>query len=219
VDDPDRICDIGRLARQIENRAQDSSRGVLVGIDGPGASGKSTLANQLAQSLENAAVVQGDDFYLPSGVRPRADAAVGAQFDLDRLLRQVVAPAAAGMEVRYQRYDWDRDALATWISIPPGSTIIVEGIYATEQRLRDHYTFRIFCLADRQLRLRRGLDRDGEGARTQWTDEWMPAEDHYIATQRPDLAAQLVLDGGGRDQEQPVYSVVAAGACGAGLDG
>ena len=40
-----------------------------IGIDGPGASGKSTLAAGLAEALPNAVLVEGDGFY-----RPESDA-------------------------------------------------------------------------------------------------------------------------------------------------
>jgi hypothetical protein len=54
--------------------------------------------------------------------------------------------------------------------------------------------------------LRRGLERDGEAARSQWLDDWIPAEDRYIAGQRPDLAAQVVLASDGSDDDSaPVF--------------
>lgn len=77
---------------------------ILIGIDGPGASGKSTLAGLLATVLEGSAVVHVDDFYLPSADRNSRAGQVGAQFDLPRLATQVVEPAAAGRGFRYQRY-------------------------------------------------------------------------------------------------------------------
>lgn len=199
------IHDIEQLAADARRVLSTDAPRVLIGIDGPGASGKSTLATLLATALGGAEVVHGDDFYRPSATRPDGDAAAGGQFDLDRLLHQVVAPAAAGKEITYQLYDWDRDELGAWVTVPAGSPLIVEGVYTTELRLRDSYTYRIFCLADRDVRLDRGLARDGESARSQWVDEWMPAEDRYVAQQRPDLAADIVLIGNGADVDHPVF--------------
>ena len=45
-----------------------------------------------------------------------------------------------------------------------------------------------------EVRLRRGLERDGEAARPQW-EAWMAAEEAYRRRERPDLAADVVLDG------------------------
>lgn len=45
-------------------------------------------------------------------------------------------------------------------------------------------------------------------ARSRWTDEWMPAEDAYVAAMRPDAAAMLVVDGQGHSGIDPRRSVV-----------
>ena len=59
----------------------------------------------------------------------------------------------------------------------------------------------------RDLRLARGIDRDGEAARSRWTDEWMPAEDAYVSAMGPRRAAMLVVDGQGRPGLDPRHSV------------
>ncbi len=166
----------------------------MVGIDGPGAAGKSTVADLLAARLRDAVVVNVDDFYLPSDVRDLRAGHVGSEFDLPRLGQQVLRPASTGGHVRYQRYDWGTDSLAEWVDVPDGVPLVVEGVYCLERALRDAYTFTVFCRADAAVRLRRGLDRDGEGARAVWVEQWMPAEDAYVAEQRPDQFADVVLD-------------------------
>lgn len=185
--------DLDALAAAVVRTGRGRPR-LLVGIDGPGASGKSTLAGLLAERIDSAEVVHVDDFYLPSAIRDSRAGEVGALFDLPRLADQVVLPAAAGGPLRYQRYDWDRDRLEEWWEIGAGVPVIVEGVFSLHQGLRGHYTYGVFCRADRTVRLRRGLDRDGEQARSMWEDQWMPAEDRYAAAQRPDDLADLVVD-------------------------
>jgi uridine kinase len=185
--------DIGELAAAVTRQAVGRPR-ILVGIDGPGASGKSTLAGLLAEQLSGAAVVHVDDFHLPSAMGGTRAGEVGALFDLPRLACQVVVPAAGGSALRYQRYDWDRDVLAEWTEVPADAAVIVEGVYCLERRLRDACTYTVFCRCDPVVRLRRGLDRDGERARSMWVDEWMPAEDEYLVREHPDEFANLVVD-------------------------
>jgi uridine kinase len=175
----------------------------VVGIDGPGGSGKSTLAARLADRLDGCTVVHADDFYLPSAVRPERDFAIGGQFDLDRLRDQVLVPAGAGRASRYQVYDWEHDRLIDGEDVPADGPVIVEGVYCTEAALREHYDVRVVCGADRALRLRRALTRDGEEMRRLWEEVWMPAEDDYLRIQEPRAHADLVLDGGGPDPDQP----------------
>lgn len=188
-----RYLDVDELAETIINTGRNRPR-VLVGIDGPGASGKSTLAGLLAHRIDSAAVVHVDDFCLPSVVRHSRAGQAGALYDLPRLAEQVVRPAATGSSLRYQRYDWVADRLADWIEVEAGVPLIVEGVYALQQRLRESYSYAVFCRAAADVRLRRGLERDGEEARSLWVDEWMPAEDDYLAVERPDDFADLVTD-------------------------
>ncbi|MFD3870243.1 uridine kinase [Streptomyces sp. NPDC058623] len=171
-----------------------------MGVDGPGASGKSTLAALLADRL--------DDFDRPSAERPANTDQIAGNFDLPQLLDQVLRPASAGTIVRYQRYDWDHDRLAEWTELAPGTPLIVEGVHALHPNLAEAYTYRIFCDAPRDLRLRRGLDRDGEEARPLWEDEWMPAEDRYPATHIPQSRAGLVLEGSAPEATEGPSSTV-----------
>ncbi|MFD6876534.1 MULTISPECIES: hypothetical protein [unclassified Streptomyces] len=69
----------------------------------------------------------------------------------------------------------------------------MEGVHTLHADLRHLYTYRVFCDAPRELRLSRGLERDGEEARSPWVDEWMPAEDRYLAAHRPHRHADIVL--------------------------
>ncbi|WP_163554632.1 uridine kinase family protein, partial [Candidatus Frankia alpina] len=198
--------DIAVLAERIIRAAAARPR-VLVGIDGPGAAGKSTLAGQLAAAIPSAHVVHVDDFYLPSSRRTERRGAIGPLVDLPRLADQVAIPGGAGAALRYQRYDWIKDDLAEWIQVPAGASLIVEGVYCLERKLRACYTFTVFCQAEPALRLARGLQRDGEGSRDQWVNEWMPAENEYMALQRPDHFAQMVVDSSVVDDVETVFRV------------
>ncbi len=167
----------------------------LVLVDGLGGAGKSVLAAALAGKL-GAPVVCGDDFHRPSPQR-RHDAVerIGASFDRRRLERQVLAPLSRGEDARYQRYDWDSDRLGEWVAVPGQDTVVVEGVYVLREELRRYASVSIWVETPREVRLARGIERDGEAARSRWTDEWMPAEDACVAAMRPDAAAMLVVDG------------------------
>jgi uridine kinase len=156
----------------------------IIAIDGLGGAGKSRLAGQLAAALGGVPVVPTDDF---------------ASWDnpiewWSRMLDQVLRPIASGQVVRYQRYDWNERRLADWIELPPcPATVILEGVTASRSEFDEYLTFRIWVEAPRNLRLRRGLDRDGEGMRAQW-QEWMAAED-YVAQDDPVARANVVISG------------------------
>ena len=169
----------------------------LVVIDGLGGAGKTVLAEALAAEL-GASVIQGDDFYRPSEERQASDSepeVIGALVDWRRLELQVMAPLSRGEDARYRRYDWDRDRLGGWASVPSRETVVVEGVYLLRNELRRYASVAIWVETPREVRLARGIERDGEAARSRWVDEWMPAEDSYVSAMRPDAAAMLVVDG------------------------
>ena len=196
-----RIADIAQIA---------SGMGVAVrvGIDGPGASGKSTLAAGLVEGLPEAVLVEGDDFYRPESDPKRSEVEVAGLFDLPRLASQVLVPHSLGKELQHQRYNWESGVLGDWVRNDSAVPLIVEGVYSTHQALRDFYDLRVWVTALRGVRLARGIERDGEEARSRWVDVWMPSEDRYIADQAPHDHAHLVLDGTGAvDDEagEPVF--------------
>lgn len=164
---------------------QSAGRTTYVGIDGRGGAGKSSLADDIAAATPTAIVVRVDDF---SG--PRVP-----QWDWDRLRRQVVRPLAEGRAARYQRWDWDRDEGAEWHDVPVGRLVVIEGVSATRDEVDAPWALRIWVEAARETRLARALARDGPDLMARWLDDWMPSEEAYIAAQRPDERADLVVSG------------------------
>jgi uridine kinase len=174
----------------------------IVGIDGLGGSGKSILADSISQRLElmhrAAVTVHNDDFYLPSASRNQLPASlkpIGGDFDWVRLRDQVLAPLRSGRIAKYVRYDWPSDALAEQHEVKPRGIILIEGVYCTRVELRDFYDFRIWVDCPSEVRLSRGLARDGKSIRSTWVNEWIPAEDRYYHEHRPRASAHAVVNG------------------------
>ena len=119
-----------------------------------------------------------------------------------------MAPLSRGQDGRYQRYDWNNDCLGDWVAVPAKGTVVVESVYLLRDQLRHYASVSIWVETPRNVRLARGLERDGEAARKRWVNEWMPAEDAYVSAMRPDVAAMLVVDGRGRRDIDPRRSAV-----------
>ena len=188
------VLDLAALAGRIADRGAR-----VVAIDGRGGAGKSTLARQLARQLPGAVVVAIDDFHRPAAQRASRPVGHGADYDLERLAAQVLEPLAAGRPARYQRYDWEQDRLAEWRELPQGARVLLEGVYASCERLRGYSDYAIWIECPYEVRLRRGVERDGETMRGVWVARWMPAEDRYVEAHAPRRRADLVLDGSGLD--------------------
>lgn len=155
----------------------------VIAIDGPGGAGKSTLAKLAATEL-GAQVVCTDDF-------------ASWQQPLEwwpRLIEQVLEPLLHNQPGRYQRSDWVTRSLAEWHAVPVASFLVVEGVSSSRAAFAPYLALRVWVSTPRQERLRRGLERDGQDAFGLWR-EWMAREDEYIAAERPQERAELVVSG------------------------
>ena len=171
---------------ELPSARRDPTRGfVTVGIGGHGGSGKSTLARAIAGSRTGADVqiVPTDSFW------------DGTQFDLPRLRTQVLDCLLRGETAVYDEWDWHAKRLIERRSVAPTGIIVIEGVCALHQMFRDDLDVRIWVDATRDLRLARGVARDGEAMRSTWTDVWMPSEEAYVARDNPAAVAQFIFDG------------------------
>ena len=82
--------------------------------------------------------------------------------------------------------------------MPADAVVLLEGVYSTSELLRLYCDYTIWIECPYDVRLRRGLERDGESMRATWVDHWMPAEDRYVEAEHPEAKADLVIDGSGR---------------------
>ncbi|HYE00677.1 MAG TPA: uridine kinase [Alphaproteobacteria bacterium] len=164
----------------------------VVGLDGGGGAGKTTLARALAALVPALRPVHLDDFYRPPGERPDP-MEIGAAYDWRRLEREVLAPLAAGRPARYRRFDWPTGRRAGVLTLSPGSALLVEGVTALRRSLRPHYALTIWLEAPEGLRRARGLARDGDAWAAAWAEDWLPQERAYHAAERPWEEADVVL--------------------------
>jgi uridine kinase len=194
---------LSELASALEERRRKDEV-LLVGIDGRGGSGKSTLVRSLGRLIEGSVVIEFDDFYRPSATRlASGDPDIGGNFEWRRLRDQVLVPLSQGNEAQYQRYDWETDSMAEWHAVQAQGIVLIEGNYSTRDELRDYYDFRIWVQAPEEVRLARGVERGGENTRDRWLNEWMPEEERYLAAQEPWRYADLVIDGDSREDVDP----------------
>ena len=154
-----------------------------VGIGGPGAAGKSTLARLIATEVDDAQIVSTDEFWN------------GSTFDLDRLRRSVLDLLLAGETVAYDGWDWAAKESRPGRVVRPSGVVIIEGVCALHQMFRDDLAVRVWVDTPAEVRLARGVARDGESSRSTWLDVWMPNEAAYIDRDDPVSCAQFVIDG------------------------
>lgn len=158
----------------------------LVCIDGPAGSGKTTLAEQVALHT-GGHLVHMDDLY--EGWSGLLDVHT-------RVHRHILAPMAAGGCGRYQRYDWHTGAFTNWVHVPRHRLLILEGCGSGSRVVAPYVGLLIWVSAPDGLRLRRGLDRDGQQMEPQWR-AFMADERLLYAREQTPERAHLHLDAWG----------------------
>lgn len=183
-----------RLTDAIEALGKDSEWPLLVAIDGPCCSGKSSLAQRLQSEL-GAVVLHMDDFFLrPEQRTPARYAEPGGNVDRERFLGEVLQPLTAGQPVRYSRFDCGSMTLEPSEELEPARLYVVEGTYSLHPELRQYYDLRVFITVSAAEQLARLVRREGDDA-AEFVQRWIPLEELYFDKCSPEACAQLVLRG------------------------
>lgn len=156
--------------------------GRLVCLDGPSGSGKTTLATALARLAPGCRVVHMDDLFEGWAGLPTVDAQLGG------LLR----PLAEGRPGSYRRYDWEDGRYAETVTVDPAPLLVLEGVGSGSLGIADLATVLVWIDAAYDVRMRRGITRDGEAFAPYWT-AWATAEDEHFNRQRTRERADLAF--------------------------
>jgi len=176
----------------------------LISIDGPAGSGKSTLADRFAARAEarglHTRVLHMDDLY---------DGWDGAVRGFALLRDHVLTRLADGREGRYRRYDWNSGAYAELHLVPATvELLIVEGVTSCDRDADTWQSLKIWIETTNEVRLERGIDRDGEALRDRWLD-WMRWERDHFAAENTRRRANLVVDGNPTIPHEPTTELIA----------
>lgn len=184
--DVERFAD---LAAEILDRPARLGGVRLVAVDGPSGAGKTTFARRLARALTEAGavttVVHTDEL-----LDGWAD-----QFTFwARLDETVLRPLTRGRPGRHPVYDWGLARFAGEREVPVPDVLIVEGATSARPAAYPRLSFSVFLTADRDVRWRRALARDGPQV-AEPLARWMAAEDEFFAATGAIDRVDRVVDG------------------------
>ena len=174
-------------------KARQGSERVLIAIDGPCGSGKTTLAALLCRMLV-CPCVHMDDFHIPHARKtPERMAQPGGNSDRERLLAEALLPWREGRSVTYRPYDCAADGPGNPISLPASRVLVLEGSYAHHPDLARLTDVSVFVRVEREEQLRRIADRSPEKLQ-QFIDRWIPLEDSYFRTFQLPAPGSVLVD-------------------------
>lgn len=173
--------------------AQMSPGNRVVALDGRCASGKTTLAGQLAK-VTGAGVVHMDDFFLPPRLRtPGRLAEPGGNVHYERFREEVLGSLRNSRAFRYRRFDCSRMEFGEDREIPEGDLRIVEGAYSCHPAFGEYMDLRVFCHVEYQEQLQRIERRDGVRMLENFRERWIPMEEQYFRSFQIRERAGLVV--------------------------
>ena len=167
------------LARDAQPRL-GSTR--LVCIDGPAGSGKTTLANDIAAVAPDTSVVHVDELLAGWHGLPTVHEPIHA----------LLADLAEDRPGTWRRYDWATADYAEAHTVEPTGLLVVEGCGSGGRDWAAWTNVLVWVEATPEVRLRRGMTRDGEEMRAHWL-QWMQDEEALFGREQTRSRADLVV--------------------------
>ena len=166
------------LKKQIDTLLEEKNF-VLVAIDGKCTSGKTTLADKLAE-IYDCNVFHMDDFFLrPEQRTPERFAEVGGNVDYERFQEEVLLPLKSGKAFSYRPFDCGTFELTDPVAITPKKLNIIEGTYSHHPYFGNPYDLKILLTVDEETQRRRILERPAF-LHKRFFEEWIPMENQYF---------------------------------------
>ena len=188
------------------------SHPVRVAIDGVGASGKTVLADELADSLagHGRTVIRAsiDGFHRPRAVSHARGSAspegyLDDSFNYDAVRSCLLVPLGPGGSLRYRTavFDFRTESPVTSAerSADRYSVLLFDGVFILRRELREFWDFSIFVDTGFDVTLARALERDlslfgnERAVRERYESRYIPGERLYLERCRPREYAEVVV--------------------------
>lgn len=161
---------------------------LIIAVDGRSGAGKTTLAVELTALLREHHTVS--LFHLED-LYPGWD---GLADGMERYVRTVLAPLAAGQEARWTAWDWTTNDDGAGRLTQPADIVVVEGVGAACRAARELLDVVVWIDADDDLRRTSALARDGAAYAPFW-QRWSEQEEQWLALDHPAAHADLLVQG------------------------
>ena len=182
---------VPRLLPILQQTAACESRPCVIALDGPAASGKTTLAEML-KSLLPADVIHMDDFFLPIPLRtPERFAQPGGNVHYERFREEVLPKLRQSVAFSYRRFDCSVMDFRGERAVGMLPFRVVEGSYSTHPELGRYADITVFSQVDPGEQMARILRRSGPEKAERFRREWIPLEEAYFSAYRIQQKADL----------------------------
>jgi uridine kinase len=211
------LCSLAEMIFQVE-----SDHPVRVAIDGVDASGKTILADQLAEIIQdgNRQIIRAsvDDFHNPQHIRrKRGDLSPQGfyhdSFNYPALIEVLLTPLGPTGDRRFRTAVFDlrldHPVDGPWETAARDAILVIDGIFLLRPRLMPYWDLTIYLEVDFTHSMARGVQRDGafygslEEAERRYRKRYIPGQKLYQKAARPLDKADILIDN--NDLEAPEF--------------
>lgn len=199
---------VENLISQLQTRT-NRSRPLIVGIDGLGGAGKTTIVKNIEQALNHnnckVTTIHMDDHIVERDKRYETGNEEWyeyyyLQWDLEMLKTNLFEVLNNNCEnIFLPFYDMSTDSNSNkHINVAVDGIVLIEGIFLQREEWRDFYDYIIFLDCPGELRVKRVLNRDSyigdhQAIINKYSNRYWLGEKHYLDVAKPIKNADLVI--------------------------
>ena len=196
---------------------------IRVGIDGVDASGKTTLANLLADYLksQNVDIIRAsiDGFHNPKSIRYKKgrnspEGYYKDSFNNQAIIDNLLAPLGENENLQYKKaifdFKTDSEVVLPVETANKDSILIMDGVFLFRPELADYWDLKIFIEADFKITVSRATKRDGyylgseQEILDKYNQRYVPGKQLYFQEAHPQETADIIIENS--DFENPVIT-------------
>lgn len=157
----------------------------LVAIDGPSGAGKTTLALELQECLDDAHIIHMDDLYAGW------DEALNDDL-YQRIESQIITPLLESNSARYQHFNWHSYKFEDWKELSIPRYLILEGVGSAANAIRPWISLSVFLEVSDDIGLDRVRMRDGKDIAAH-IPQWQVMQRHHFEIHGTKAFSDLVF--------------------------
>ena len=159
---------------------------IVITIDGPAGSGKTTLAKELSSALDSCYTIHMDDLYegWDSTLTP----------NLTKKLQRILEYVKMESRIQFVPFDWLESNFSPQVELPTPKYLIIEGVGSGQSAIRDFISLSLWIEVLPDIGLERVIKRDGPAV-AQFMPDFIVAQNAHFEKEATKKSADYHLSG------------------------
>ena len=159
---------------------------IVITIDGPAGSGKTTLAKELSSALDSCYTIHMDDLYegWDSTLTP----------NLTKKLQRILEYVKMESRIQFVPFDWLESNFSPQVELPTPKYLIIEGVGSGQSAIRDFISLSLWIEVLPDIGLEQVIKRDGPAV-AQFMPAFIVAQNAHFEKEATKKSADYHLSG------------------------